>query len=317
MEYVLAFIAGLSFLLIWAGLTRPAPVARPQAEKSEQYRIRALRGGLGFLAAAVEDLASWFQGRGTEDVSWRGGLNTRYLRQLKQADWYWAPNEKTPATAKAPFWNLETLWATKLFHALLFAAGGLVLAGVPTLLYSWHPTIPLVVAIAAGVAGFFDPDSELAGAAEKRRRQIILEMGYKVAELRAYIQSGRTFAAAMRYLTQRPGGPFVKELFRVLQIYDITADLDRGLRVVLERNAMCQPLISLIGDLLAMTGQGGEVGPVLEAHSDTAQHEQARLLRQQGEDNSQQMSYVVAGTTLVVIFLLIGMPALWTVMTTL
>jgi Flp pilus assembly protein TadB len=296
MEYVLAFIAGLSFLLIWAGLTRPAPVARPQAEKSEQYRIRALRGGLGFLAAAVEDLASWFQGRGTEDVSWRGGLNARYLRQLKQADWYWAP---------------------KLFHALLFAAGGLVLAGVPTLLYSWHPTIPLVAAIAAGVAGFFDPDSELAGAAEKRRRQIILEMGYKVAELRAYIQSGRTFAAAMRYLTQRPGGPFVKELFRVLQIYDITADLDRGLRVVLERNAMCQPLISLIGDLLAMTGQGGEVGPVLEAHSDTAQHEQARLLRQQGEDNSQQMSYVVAGTTLVVIFLLIGMPALWTVMTTL
>jgi hypothetical protein len=59
------------------------------------------------------------------------------------------------------------------------------------------------------------------------------------------------------------------------------------------------------------------LGPVLEAHTDTAQHEQRRYLRQQGQDNTQQMTYVVSGTTLVTIFLLVGSPALWIVLTSL
>jgi len=174
-----------------------------------------------------------------------------------------------------------------------------------------------VVAAVAGVVGFIDPDRELADAAETRRRQIILEMGYKVPELRVYVRSGGSFANALRFLTDRPGGPFVRELYRVLQVYDITADLERGIKTVMEHNQECEPLMNLGGDLLAVLVEGGEIGVVLEAHADAAQHEQRRLLRQQGQDNSQQMSYVVAATTLIVIFLLVAGPALWTVVTTL
>ena len=37
--------------------------------------------------------------------------------------------EMAPPVEKAPFWNLETLWAAKMLHAALFGLGGLVLAG--------------------------------------------------------------------------------------------------------------------------------------------------------------------------------------------
>jgi hypothetical protein len=315
MEVILALVGGVSFLFIWAGLTRLPAIARPQRrERPEQQRLRT--GGPGFLTAAVEDLAAWFQGRGVEDRTWRGGLNARYLERLKQADWYWAPGEARAPTLEAPFWNLETLWAAKLLHAALFALGGLVLAGAAVLVLDGSPVLALL-GLGLGGVGFFDPDSELAEAADRRRRQIVLEMGYKVPELRVYVRSGRTFIAAVRYLTNRPGGPFVKELYRILQVYDVTADQERGLQAVIERNGLCEPLVNLCADLMAVVKGGGEMGMVLEAHADAAQHEQRRLLRQQGQDNTQQMSYVVAATTLVVIFLLIGGPALWTVVSSL
>jgi hypothetical protein len=218
--------------------------------------------------------------------------------------------------ADAPFWNLETMWAKKLLHAGLFALGGLILAGAAVAVFRWSPAIALI-GLAGGLAGFFDPDSEVTEAAENRRRQIILEMGYKVPELRVYVRSGRTFISALRYLTDRPGGPFVKEMHRALHIYDVTADLQRGLQAVVERNRHCEPLVNLCGDLLAVLAEGGEVGVVLEAHTEATQHEQRRQLRQQGQDNSQQMSYLVTATTLIVIFLLVGGPALWTAMSNL
>ena len=315
MGFVIATIAAVSFLLVWAGLTRPAPVSRPQAEKDSQYRLKELRG-LGFLACAVEDLASWINGPG-DDRAWNSGLNERSVRRLKQADWYWAPGEAAPPTPTAPFWNLETLWAAKVLHAVLFALGGLALGGVPALLFKWNPVVALAAAALGAVAGFFDPDRELAEAAENRRRQIILEMGYKVPELRSYVRVTRSLAAALRFLTQRPGGPFVRELHRVITIYDITSHMSRGLQAVIDHNAECEPLVNMCGDLLAILDESGEIGVVLEAHADAALHEQRRLLRQQGQDNTQSMSYVVAGTTLVVIFLLVAGPALWIVVNTL
>ena len=88
MEYILGIIAGLCFLLIFAGLTRPK-LERPQMTKEEQHRLRSLRGGVGTLVAtAVEDLASWFQGRATDEKTWRGGLHARWTQQLKMANWY-------------------------------------------------------------------------------------------------------------------------------------------------------------------------------------------------------------------------------------
>jgi hypothetical protein len=310
MAYVLALLGAISFLLIWAGLTRPKPVTRAQERtRPAQYRL----AGPGFLTTAASDLAAWLRGQRTDEAEgWRAGVNDRYVRLLKQADWYWGPGETAPPTEEAPFWNLETLWAAKVLHAGLFALGGVVLGAAAAIVFHAPPALALL-GLLAGVAGFFDPDSELAEAAQKRRRQIVLEMGYKVPEMRAYVRSGRTFVSALRYLTSRPGGPFVKELYRALQVYDVTGDRERGLQMVMERNRMCEPLSNLCGDLMAVLSEGGEVGVVLEAHAEAAQHEQRRLLRQQGQDNTQQMTYVVSATTLVVIFVLIGGPALWTV----
>jgi hypothetical protein len=311
MDMLLAFLGGLSIFLIWTALTQPKhAMPRPQGQEEAviQYRLPELRGGLlGPLAPTIEGLGTWLQGGSAQ------GISARYAQLLKQADWTWAPGEPAPPTADAPFWNLETMWAKKLLHAALFALGGAGL-GVAVAAVLHLPPVMALAGLTVGLAGFFDADSELIEAAENRRKQIVIEMGYKVPELRVYVRSGRTFVSALRYLSDRPGGPFVKEMHRALHIYDVTADLQRGLRAVIERNRHCEPLVNLCGDLLGVLADNGEVGVVLEAHSEAAQHEQRRQLRQQGQDNSHQMSYVVTATTLFVIFMLVGAPALWTAM---
>jgi len=308
-EFVLALLGGLSFLAVWAGLTWPRrTLPRPrEKDRPEQLQLREIKG-LSFLAPTVGGLADMLRGRERAK-----GVNGRYLALLKQAGWYWAPGEVAPPNPNAPFWNLETMWAAKVFRGVLFALGGAVLVGGALALF--HGSLVLApLGLLGGLVGFFDPDQEVADAAEKRKRQIVLEMGYKVPELRVYVRSGRTFVSALRYITARPGGPFVKELHRALQVYDITADMGQGLSVVIKHNELCEPLVNLCADLAAVLAEGGELGPVLEAHAEAAQHEQRRLLRRQGQDNTQAMTYVVSATTLIVIFLLIGAPALWTVL---
>jgi hypothetical protein len=318
MEYVLGILGGVCFLLVWAGLTRPKALERPQMTKEEQYRLRSLRGGVGtLLATAVEDLAAWFQGRATDEKTRRGGLHARYVEQLKMANWYWAPGEATPPTPSARFWNIETLWASKILHAGLFGLVALIGMGVFAVIFQWPLAVPLVIGAIAGVVGFFDPDRELAEAADERRKQIVLEMGTKVPEMRSYVLSGRSILFVLRHLSDRPGGPFVQELHRVLAVYSLTTDVGRGFEAVIDYCRPCQPLVNLCADLLALHQEGGDLGKVLNTHADTAQHEQARLLRQQGQDNTQQMMYVVAATTLIVIFILVGAPAMWILVQTL
>ena len=310
MEVLLGILAALSFLAVFAAVAWPRQkVVRAQKEERilpEQLQLREARG-LGFLMPTLQGLADLLRGEGA------GGVNDRYLTLLKQADWYWGPGEAAPPNPNAPFWNLETMWAAKVFRGLLFGLGGMVLVGAALALFH-GPLWMAVLGLAAGAVGFFDPDREVAEAAEHRRRQIVLEMGYKVPELRVYVRSGRTFVSALRYITGRPGGPFVKELHRALVVHDITADLERGLRAVIDHNRLCEPLVNLCADLLAVLTEGGELAPVLETHAAAAQHEQRRLLRQQGQENTQAMAYVVTFTTLIVMFLLIGSPALWIVL---
>jgi hypothetical protein len=320
MEWVAGIAAGVSFLFLFAALTSPGAVVRPQREeRPAQYRVRPLRSGarMGFLAAAVEGLAGWFQGEGEGVAGWRGSLGGRYLAQLKQAGWYWAEGEPAAPDPEAPFWNLETLWAAKVLQAALLGLGGLVLAGVLLALLGW-PISLAPAGLLLGPVGFFDPDGLLAERAERRRRQIVLEMGDRLPQLRSYVRAGRTFQDGLRRLTERPGGPFVREMHRVLQVAAATGDLERGVRAVMERNVLCQPLVSLCGDLLpALTERGGEVGVVLEAHADAAQHEQRRLLRQQAQDNTRQMLLGTYATLALVLALLIVAPVLWSVVTAL
>ena len=313
MEVLLGFLAALSFLAVFGAFVLPRRrVVRAQPEERilpEQLQLKEAKG-LGFLTPTLQGLADLLRGEGT------GGVNGRYLALLKQADWYWGPGEAAPPNPDAPFWNLETMWAAKVFRGLLFGLGGVVFLGLVALLAHLPPGLALL-GLLLGLVGFFDPDREVAEAAEHRRRQIVLDMGYKVPELRVYVRSGRTFVSALRYITSRPGGPFVKELHRALVVHDITADLERGLRAVMEHNRLCEPLVNLCADLLAVLTEGGELAPVLETHAAAAQHEQRRLLRQQGQENTQAMTYVVSFTTLIVMFLLIGSPALWIVLTSL
>ena len=123
MVWLLALAGGLAVFLIIAGADGVSRAASGSAHAMYQARTARSLGKAGASAAAAVSRA------GASRALRADRSNARYLRQLKQADWYWAPAEPVPPGRRAPFWNLETLWAEKYFAALLGGAGaaGLIL----------------------------------------------------------------------------------------------------------------------------------------------------------------------------------------------
>jgi hypothetical protein len=175
---ILALLAGLGFLSMWMGLTIPRRVIRAAAgPATPQQRIVAVENMpffQDFLYSLVRGLVGWIT-----PVNEQGELtsaNERYLLLLKQADWYWAPGELNAPTPSAPFWNLETLWGSKVVSALAGGALGFVVLLVPALAVGLPPFGALFGAFIGALQGWITPDSKLRAAVKKRQHELIVEM---------------------------------------------------------------------------------------------------------------------------------------------
>jgi hypothetical protein len=286
--------------LTWRARTAPAADLR-----DKQFRARSLGRGREF-----EDVARSAFGRATEISV----TNARYLRQLKQANWFWAIGEVLPPAPRAPFWNLETLWTEKYVTALVYAALGLVL-GFALLLTQpdANATLAIAPALAAGAAlgylGFTAPDAQLRDAARKRQKELALEMGFRLPELRSDVLAGRTIMSAMRELGRRPGGPFVEEIRRAVTAFDVLKDEAAALDVLADRNAGTEQLIEFVSQMRMAIQQGNEVNRVLNVLTDAAQHRLVQHVTAQGKKNAQQMSRPLAAGSVAIMALLVLLPA--------
>ncbi len=277
-------LGGMTVCLLVIGLTWPRThVTQPKLSDS-QFRARSLGATRVF-----DDFARMAMSRSAEP----GKQNERFEQQLKQANWHWAMGEVAPPVRGAPFWNLETLWTEKLVGASISGALGLFFG---FLLFAWvlgaDATISLGAALGFACAlayiGYTGPDTSLASAARRRQKQISLEMGFRLPELRSDVLSGRTVVAAIREMAKRPGGPFVEELRRVSVALDILKDESAALHLLLDRNHGHELLAEFVNQMQMAITHGNEVNRVLNVLTNTAQQRLLNTINAHGRRNAQE-----------------------------
>ncbi len=278
-------LGGMAACLLAIGLTWPRAHATQPKLSDPQFRARSLGATRVF-----DDFARMAMTRSAESSK----QNLHFERQLKQANWFWALGEVAPPARNAPFWNLETLWTEKLVGALVSGALGLF-AGF--ILLAWMLGADGLVALVAAAGftsamayiGYTGPDTSLASAARRRQKQIALEMGFRLPELRSDVLSGRTVVAAIREMAKRPGGPFVEELRRVSVALDILKDESAALQLLLDRNHGHELLAEFVNQMQMAITHGNEVNRVLNVLTNTAQQRLLNTINAQGRRNAQEI----------------------------
>jgi Flp pilus assembly protein TadB len=245
-------------------------------------------------------------------------VDARYLRELKQANWHWIAGEPIPPDPHAPFWNIETLWAEKYLAAFTYACVTVAAAWLLLVLYELLPADSAVIAslAVAGMAAYFGwtaPDTALRSAAARRQRNIGLEMGYRLPELRSDVLAGRTVMSAMRELSRRPGGAFVEELRRVVLAFDVQKDEAAALAVLIDRNHNNEIVSEFVNQMTMAIVHGHEVNRVLNVLAAAAQQRLLQQVAVQGRLNAQEMGRPLAAGSVLILALLIMLPASFTI----
>ena len=315
---LLYLLAAVAVFLLFAGVMMPRGSKKTDATVvseviPSQYRARSIG-----KSKTLEPIAK----AGVRRAMKPDGDNAKYLRQLKQANWFWEPGEPTKPNPNAPFWNLETLWSQKIFNGVLW--GGLIAAlitayGFYTSFSQNTSVIPYLAGAAAlgGAIGFFQfgsPDGALAGAAAKRQQELALEMGYRIPELRGDVMAGTTIQRAIRNMSRRPGGPFVEELRRAVMVLDVTKDDVLAMDQLIERNVGNELVIEFANNLKMVSRQGGQIGPVLNILADLAQERLRLQIQSQARKNLQEMTRPIGLSSMMITTMLIIVPALAGVM---
>jgi len=312
LELLLAF-AAVAIFMLFVGITMPPKKMQHEMDLStdiaRQYRPRTV-GSSKFLGGLA--------GASMRRALRKDSANDKYLRQLKQANWYWALGEPAMPNRKAPFWNLETLWGEKIVGALLYGTllGIIVLmVGLFLSFVAQMPLLPFVgVALVLGViVGFYlhtAPDEALRAAAVKRQREISLEMGYRIPELRSDVLAGSTIQRAMRSMSRRSGGAFVEEMRRAVIVLDVSKDDTLAMDQLIERNQSNELVVEFANSIKMVSRQGGQIGPVLNVLADLAQQRLRLQIETQARKNQMEMTRPIGIGSLMITTLLIIAPAI-------
>lgn len=309
-------LAALTVFMLFIGIVMPSKVQREPDLLSpdlRQYRPRSIG-----KMKALNGIAT----SGARRAMTKDSRNSTYLCHIKQANWYWAPGEPVMPNPKAPFWNLETMWGEKIFGATVY--GGVIatfvfIAGlIMTVLFDASMVPFMIGAVLGGTAfgfmGYKGPDGAVAGAANARQRELTLEMGFRIPELRGDVLAGNTIQRAIRNMSRRPGGPFVEELRYAVAVLDITKDDTLAMDQLIERNDGNELLTEFANSLKMVSRQGGQIGPVLNVLADLAQQRLRLTIQSQARKNLQEMTRPIGLSSMIVTSMLIIVPAITGVM---
>jgi hypothetical protein len=316
---ILYVLAAIAVFMLFAGTMMPRGAKKAEGGQAEpratpsQFRPRSIGKGKAFEPIAKA---------GVRRAMRQDGLNARYLRLLKQANWYWVPGEPMKPNPKAPYWNLETLWGQKIFGAILYGGVVALLISVVGFYKSFtenQSVIPFLLGalVMGGAVGFFmfgSPDGAVAGAAAKRQQELALEMGFRIPELRGDVMAGTTIQRAIRNMSRRPGGPFVEELRRAVMVLDVTKDDTLAMDQLMERNQGNELVLEFANSLKMVSRQGGQISPVLNVLADLAQDRLRLQIQTQARKNLQEMTRPIGLSSMMITTMLIIVPAMAGVM---
>ncbi|MDQ0755783.1 type II secretion system F family protein [Arthrobacter sp. B3I4] len=153
---------------------------------------------------------------------------------------------------------------------LLWAAGGLVAAGVLVLLGGaagrLNPLFSLLIVLGAGLAGFLLRDYMLGAQVKKREARMMAEFP-SVAELMALaVSAGESAAAALDRVCRRTHGELSKEFSRVLAATRAGQPLAEALQEFSSRTDL-GPLVRFVDGLIVAVERGTPLAEVLRAQA--------------------------------------------------
>jgi len=143
--------------------------------------------------------------------------------------------------------------------------------------------VPLAVVL--GTIGFCIPDLSVSRAASRRREQTIAEMASALGRLATFVAAGNKLDVAIRKISERPGGPFVRELRQVAVDYGMSSDLEGALDAMSERYPL-QEIVSFTGRMKAAVRMGGSVAPTLRVMASDASEKLNLMLEERAGRNT-------------------------------
>lgn len=175
-------------------------------------------------------------------------------------------------------WTVDRIVSLKVVGIV----GGIIAAGVFSLLLDWSLVRSLMACAAGGVTGYYGPNLYLYQKGHDRTAKMQRELPDAIDLLCISVEAGLGFDAALSQVARNTDGPLSQELARVLQEMQIGLGRSAALRALGER--------STLGDLRAFTSSmvqadafGIPVGQVLRVQSG-----EIRLKRRQRAEEQAQ-----------------------------
>lgn len=300
-NWILAGLMGLSFWLVFNALFMPSRVTRlvwdmedigTGGKLTRRQRLRMLEGQPLLdraLGPILQEWASYVAG-------WLRRVETDE-QKLIYADW------------PAPFHTLSDFYAWKLVSALVSSGLGLVIASVLAVLgQSSLAALAVLVAGALGVGGFFLPDMTLNSALQERREAILTEMAFALDRMAIIAAAGNTLPVTIRKVALTGGGPFCRELQRVIATYDVEGSLAPGLEEMVQRTGM-QEVATFAARVRLVQEQGGSIVPALRQMGASARAKLNLMLEERGERNALTMIVPVSSLILPAAVIVVVAPA--------
>lgn len=230
----LALATGFGIFMVVTALG-PRPVrVRLLEEDRRPFLERMLES---FFAPAAQRVVTSIGRMTAEDFQTaKEGLE----RRLAQADY------------PPPFVDAESVFARRLFTAVLFAVFGGAFAAVVGM---GGMTLLLMAGLAA--FGWFLPDKIIASARQERVEQLTLDAASTLDRLAIYVAAGHALPVAVRSLAERPGGAWVGEFRKVASEYAVTGDFQHSLSKIVEDSGGLPEIARVSERLRAAYGMGG------------------------------------------------------------
>jgi tight adherence protein C len=204
--------------------------------------------------------------------------------------------------------------AAAFYTALTYGALGLAGGSLFVLASELSPWIGLGIALLMTALGYVSPGGRLEAAVRERRHRMVIEMAFRLPEMAAIVSTGKSITQACRTMIERPGGPFITELARLLRVYDTTMSMALAVEAVVQHNHFA-PLTEFFRQVLLVEQQGGAIGPTLQVQAEAAQNTLQRWLLEQGLQNAGIMELPVVAGSMVVTMILVGGPAVYLLLT--
>jgi len=152
----------------------------------------------------------------------------------------------------SPFTSPEAVLGYRLFTAVLFA----VFAGVFCLLSGMvSVALPLMGGLA--LFGWTLPNKIIADALKERGEQLTLDAASTLDRLAIYVSAGNALPAAVRSLSERPGGAWVAVFRQVAADYAVNGDFPAALARVVENSGRLPDISRVCERLRAAYDMGG------------------------------------------------------------